>query len=82
MLKIFSAIAAAALIAGAIVAFPGSSNTVSASTPEAARNGDPLITDAASACTQRGWPYYNLGCRLQRDSSPIRPVRLVSTDRL
>jgi hypothetical protein len=82
MLKIFSAIAAAALIAGAIVAFPGSSDTVNAGTPEAARKVDRLITEAAPACTQRGWPYYNLGCPQKPDGSPVRPVRLISTDRL
>jgi hypothetical protein len=55
---------------------------VSADTPDVPRTSDPLITDAAPACTERGWPYYNMGCRPQPSGSLIRPVRLVSTDRL
>jgi hypothetical protein len=77
MLKVISAVAAAALIAGGIVAFLGTSATVNAGTPDAAVRGDVLATEAAPGCVNRGWPYFDHGCR----SRDARTVRLVTTDR-
>jgi hypothetical protein len=78
MLKILSAIATAALIAGAIVAFIGTSETVDAGTPEAAQTANRLVNEAGSTCINRGWPYFDHGC----PHGEARPVRLVTTDRI
>jgi hypothetical protein len=77
MLKVLSAMAAAALIAGAIVAFLGTSEAVNAGTPDAAVKADRLATAPAPACINRGWPYFDQGCR----TGQAHPVRLVTTDR-
>jgi hypothetical protein len=78
MLKVVSAIAAAALIAGAMVAFLGTSEAVNAGIPDAALRADRLVTEQAPACLNRGWPYVDRGCE-HRDTPH---VRLVTTDRI
>ncbi len=83
MLKAFAAIFAAALVAGAIVAIPGLTANVEAHMLPA--KGDRLdLKTYGSACSERGWPYYETSC-LRNTGSPTRqahPVRIVSTDRL
>jgi hypothetical protein len=74
MLKAFSAIVVAALIAGAITILPGLSTDVEASAVIAIVKIDPPQA-SGSPCAQRGWPY------AQCQSGPGR-VRLIALDRL
>lgn len=76
MTKTVLAIAAAALVAGAMVMLPALSPTVEAGI--VAQKGDRLdLTLRMASCLQRGWPY-DQACAKHSG----RPVRLVSTDRL
>ena len=85
MYKVFAAIAAAAILAALVVMVPGMTAKVEASTPKAGTKGDRLDYKAyGTACSQRGWPYFETGC-LRNLTSPTREakaVRLVTTDRL
>ncbi len=85
MNKLFAAIAVAAILAGAAVVVPGLTAKVEASTPKMGVKGDRLdYRPTGSACSQRGWPYFETDC-LRNVSSPTRQakaVRLVTTDRL
>jgi hypothetical protein len=77
MLKMVSAMVAAAVIAGALVTFPGLSASVHAGA--VAHKGDRLdLTLRMASCRQMAWPYYDQNCR--KDAG--RPVRLVTTDRI
>lgn len=71
MLKAFSAVVAAALIAAAITMLPALSTDVEASAAVAVVKIDPPKT-AANPCAQRGWPYAQ--CQTG--------VRLIALDRL
>jgi len=76
MIKLFAAVAAAALVAGAIVTLPGLSPSVEASV--AAPKGDRLdLTLRMASCLQRGWPY-DQACSKHSGQA----IRLVTTDRL
>jgi hypothetical protein len=80
MLKMVSAMVAAAVIASALVAFPGLSASVNAST--VAHKGDRLdLTLRMASCRQMAWPYYDQGCRSDAPR-PGQAVRLVTTDRI
>ena len=77
MLKMVSAMLAAAAIASALVVLPGLSPSVHAGT--VARKGDRLdLTLRMASCRQMVWPYYDQSCR--KDAG--RPMRLVTTDRI
>jgi hypothetical protein len=87
MLKIYSIIAAAALVAGALVMAP-SLNPVSASTRGAVTQttsgkGDRLDIEARTACRQQSWPYLDRSCvrDVRTESGSARKVRVVSADR-
>ena len=87
MFKIYSMIAAAALIAGALVVAP-SLGQVSASTRHAATQtttakGDRLDMEARLACRQQSWPYLDRSCirDARTESGAARKVRLVTVDR-
>ena len=88
MFKIYSIIAAAALIAGALVVAP-SLREVSASTrlditkTTTTAKGDRLDMEARLSCKQQSWPYLDRSCvRNVRVESGAGPkVRVVSTDR-
>ena len=83
MFKIFAAVCGAALLAGAVVVVPGMTPKVEAHMLSA--KGDRLdLKTYGSACSERGWPYYETSC-LRDAGSPTRQarsVRMVSTDRL
>jgi len=73
MNKIFgsiSAIAAAALVAGAITILPGS-DQVAASTQGA----------APVKCSEQAWPYIEARC-LRGAEGQAKPARIVTTDRV
>ena len=84
MLKIYSIIAAAALIAGALVIAP-SLQPVSASTrtdtnQTTAGKGDRLDMEARLACKQQSWPYLDRTCirDVRTESGSGKTVRVVS----
>jgi len=77
MLKMFSAMIAAAAIASALVMVPGLSPSVQART--AKHKGDRLdLTLRMAHCRQLAWPYYDQRCR----KGAGRPARMVTTDRI
>ncbi len=87
MFKIYSTIAAAALVAGALVLAP-SLNPVSASTRNSVTQttsgkGDRLDLEARLACRQQSWPYLDRSCvrDMRTESGSGRTVRVVSTVR-
>lgn len=85
MLKTVYAIAAAAIVAGAFVAFLSLAMQVEANAHVPGAKGDradarPLATD----CSQRAWPYFEASCLrdARNPQGTAREVRIVSTDRL
>jgi hypothetical protein len=77
MLKMVSAIIAAAVIAAALVMVPGLSQSADAKT--AKHKGDRLdLTLRTAKCQQTAWPYYDQSC----NKDAVRPARRVTTDRL
>ena len=87
MFKIYSIIAAAALVAGALVMAP-SLNPVSASTRDTVTQttsgkGDRLDLEARLACRQQSWPYLDRSCvrDVRTESGTARKVRVVTADR-
>jgi hypothetical protein len=87
MLKIYSILAAAALVAGALVMAP-SLNQVSASTRNSVTQttsgkGDRLDMEARLACRQQSWPYLDRSCVRdpRTESGSARKVRVVTTER-
>ena len=87
MFKIYSIIAAAALVAGALVVAPSlgqvSASTRQALTQTAAGKGDRLDMEARLACRQQSWPYLDRSCVRdpRTESGSARKVRVVTTDR-
>ena len=83
--KVLSAITACALGAAAVLAFPGFSPQVEAGTPPLVVKADRLdYRPLASACSEQAWPYFEAKCLRDRKQAigPVRPVRLITTDRL
>ena len=87
MLKIYSIIAAAALIAGALVVAP-SLQPVSASTrtdisQTTTGKGDRLDMEARLACKQQSWPFLDRSCirDVRTESGSGKTVRLVAANR-
>jgi hypothetical protein len=83
VIKLIAAVSGAELLAGALVLMTGMSSTVEAQ--KYAIKGDRLdVHTYGTACSNRGWPYYETSC-LRDSNSPIRQARVirnVSTDRL
>ena len=84
MFKIYSIIAAAALVAGALVLAPSLSQ-VSASTRHSITQttvgkGDRLDMEARLACKQQSWPYLDRACvrDVRTESGSGRTVRIVA----
>ena len=81
MIKTVYAVAAAAIVAACLVAFPSLSFQVQASAPVAGAKGDradirPLGVD----CSQNAWPYFEAAC-LRDVRHPLReprPARFVA----
>jgi hypothetical protein len=89
MFKIYSIMAVAALIAGALVVAP-SLGPVSASTRHSVTQttttsgkGDRLDMEARLACRQQSWPYLDRACvrDARTESGSARKVRVVTADR-
>jgi len=85
MFKIYSSMAAAALIAGALVAAPSlspvSASTRGQTTQTTAGKGDRLDMEARLACKQQSWPYLDRACvrDVRTESGTGRTVRIVAT---
>jgi hypothetical protein len=88
MFKIYSIMAAAALVAGALVVAP-SLGQVSASTrggsftTQTTAKSDRLDVEARISCRQQSWPYIDRSCVRdpRTESGMARKVRVVTTDR-
>jgi len=83
--KGLSAVTAAALGAAIVLALPGFSPDADASTPTPVVKGDRLdYRPTGKACTQQAWPYYEATCLRDRTQigGQVRPVRLITTDRM
>jgi len=83
MIKAFSAIAIAALVAGALTVLPGFTPNVEASTPQPLAKADRLdIRTIGRDCSQQAWPNFEASCLRQADSkTAVREARLVTADR-
>ena len=83
MIKTFSAIAIASLVAAALTVLPGFAPQVEASTPVALAKADRLdIRTAGRDCSQQSWPNFEASClRVAGNNSMIREARLVTADR-
>ena len=87
MFKIYSIMAGAALIAGALVVAPSlrevSASTRTNITQTSTGKGDRLDMTARLACRQQSWPYLDRACvrDVRTESGAARKVRLVSADR-
>lgn len=85
ILSPISAVAAAALVAGAITILPGASERVVASAPLNSGKGDRIdARPLGPKCSQQAWPYFEAGCLRdsRRPMGQAAPVRIVTTDRL
>jgi len=83
MIKTFSAIAVAALIAAGLTILPGFAPQVEASVPVALAKGDRLdIKQAGRECSQNAWPNFEAAClRTVAGKNVVRQARLVTADR-
>jgi hypothetical protein len=87
MFKLYSMMAAAALIAGALVVAPSlrevSASTRTDLTQTTGGKGDRLDMAARVACRQQSWPYLDNSCirDVRTESGSSRKVRMVTADR-
>jgi hypothetical protein len=83
MIKAFSAIAVAALVAAALTVLPGFAPQVEASVPQALAKSDRLdIRPVGRDCSQQAWPNFEASClRVAGKKSMIKEARLVTADR-
>jgi len=83
MIKAFSAVAFAALIAAALTVLPGFAPHVEASVPVALAKGDRLdIQPVGRNCSEQAWPNFEASClRVAGSRIMIRQARLVTADR-
>lgn len=81
MIKTLSAIAVAAMLAGAVTLLPGLSMQVQANVPAAGKSDR---ADLQPACEQQSWPYYQRDCLRDHGRNAGRPaaVRIVTADRV
>jgi len=88
MFKIYSIMAAAALVAGALVVAPSlgqvsASTRGSVTTQTTSGKGDRLDIGARTSCRQQSWPYLDRSCMRdpRTESGSARLVRVVNSDR-
>ena len=83
MIKAFSAVAIAALIAAALTVLPGFAPQVEASVPVALAKGDRLdIKQVGRGCSEQAWPNFEATClRTAAGKKVVREARLVTADR-
>jgi len=83
MIKAFSAIAIAALVAAALTVLPGFAPQVEASTPQPLAKGDRLdIKSFGRECSENAWPNFEASClRTVGTKTTVRQARFVTADR-
>ena len=83
MIKAFTAVAIAALIAAGLTVLPGFAPQVEASVPVALAKGDRLdIKQVGRDCSQNAWPNFEATClRTTGTKNVVREARLVTADR-
>ena len=84
MIKAFSAIAIAGLVAAALTVLPGFAPEVAASVPHALAKADRLdIRPIGRDCSQQAWPNFEASCLRVAGTKTmvIREARLVTADR-
>lgn len=80
-----SAIALAALIAGAITILPSFSEPVVASSPMNSGKGDRLdVRPVGTQCSEQAWPYFEADCLRDTRTAmgKVKPARVVTADRI
>ena len=82
LIKILATIAGGALLAGAIVLLPGMTVDPAAAALAYGKSDRLDAGSYGSACSERGWPYYEPACIRRAASAEAKPVRVVTTDRL
>jgi hypothetical protein len=82
MIKILAAMAGATLLAGAIVLLPGMTIDPAAASLAYGKSDRLDVGSYGSACSDRGWPYYEPNCIRGIAKAAANPVRVVTTDRL
>jgi hypothetical protein len=80
MIKAFSAVAIAALVATTLTVLPGFAPQVEASVPQALAKGDRLdIRAVGRDCSEQAWPNFEASClRIAGSKTLIRQARLVT----
>ncbi len=83
MIKTLSAVAIAALAAGALTLLPGFAPQVEAGVPQALAKGDRLdIRPLGRDCSQQAWPNFEASClRNAASKTEVREARLVTAAR-
>jgi hypothetical protein len=83
MMKALSAVAIAALVAGALTVLPGFAPQVEASVPVPLAKTDRLeVKQMGRDCSQQAWPNFETACLRTADTkTTVREVRLVTADR-
>jgi hypothetical protein len=82
MIKILAAMAGATLLAGAIVLLPGMTVDPAAASLAYGKSDRLDVGSYGSACSDRGWPYYEPNCIRGVANAGASPVRVVTTDHL
>jgi hypothetical protein len=82
MIKILAAMAGGTLLAGAIVLLPGMTVDPAAASLAYGKSDRLDIGSYGSACSDRGWPYYEPNCIRHAGNGESKPVRVVTTDHL
>ena len=84
MIKTFSAVAIAALIAAGLTVLPGFAPQVEASVPQALAKADRLdIRPVGTDCSQQSWPNFEASClRKAGTKATVREARLVTANRI
>lgn len=80
-----SAIALAALIAGALTVLPNFSDPVVASSPLNSGKGDRLdIRPVGTQCSEQAWPYFEADCLRDKRAAmgKAKPARVVTADKI
>ena len=84
-IRVVSALAVVAAVAGTIIVLHGASESVSANAPLNTGKGDRLdIRAIGPQCSQQAWPYYEAACVKDRRQamSQAKPARIVAPDRV
>jgi hypothetical protein len=84
LIKAFSAIAVAGLLATTLTILPGLAPEVAASVPQPLAKGDRLdIRPIGAACSEQAWPNFEASClRTAGTKTAVHAARPVAVDRV